>query len=58
MRPDEAAAILRKHNAWRRDVHNESNPVLTMLNPKLVGEAIDVAVEFIAREYETTEQAV
>lgn len=55
MRPDEAAAILRQHNRWRRDTSDE--PLIRMLDPKLVGEAIDVAVDFIAREYETMEQA-
>jgi len=47
MSPAEAAAILRRHNVWRRDIHDESDPPIEMLPPKLIGEAIDVAVKFI-----------
>lgn len=47
MTPTESATILRQHNAWRRDVHDEADPPLEMQSPKLLGEAIDVAVKFI-----------
>jgi hypothetical protein len=46
MTPKQAAEILRKHNEWRRfDGEPENSP--QMLHPKLIGEAIDVAVEYI-----------
>lgn len=45
MTPTEAAAILRQHNAWRRDRHEVNR--YEMQNPALIGEAIDVAVKFI-----------
>ena len=37
----EAISILKAHNEWRRD--NEGK--YTMLDPKLIGEAIDVVVK-------------
>ncbi len=44
MTPTEAAAILRQHNAWRR--YNGDEP-MDMQSPQLLGEAIDVATQFI-----------
>lgn len=44
MTPIEAAETLRKHNEYRRD--NSDNPS-PMQDPRLIGEAIDVAVEYI-----------
>ncbi len=41
MNRTEAAAILRQHNAWRRDDSDTPPP---MQSPKLLGEAIDVAI--------------
>lgn len=40
MTPAEAAEVLRKFNAWRRGDDDDS----TMLRPKVIGEAIDVAI--------------
>ena len=49
MTPIEAAAILRKHNEYRRDNSDDPPP---MQHPTLIGEAIDVAVEYIeSREH-------
>lgn len=47
MTPTEAAAILRQHNAWRRDRHEVNQ--YEMQNPTLIGEAIDVAVKYITQ---------
>lgn len=46
MTPREAAAILRQHNEWRRwDAMDPNMP--TMLPPKLIGEAMDIAAKYI-----------
>lgn len=46
MTPKQAAEILRKHNEWRRfDGEPEDAP--DMLDPFLIGKAVDVAVEYI-----------
>lgn len=50
MTPAEAAAILRQHNAWRRDRHEVNQ--YEMLPPKLIGEAIDVATRYITQAVE------
>ena len=42
MNTKEAADILRQHNAWRRNMDDDSPMV--MQSPRLIGEAIDVAV--------------
>lgn len=52
MTPTESATILRQHNAWRRDIHDEADPPLQMQSPKLIGEAIDVAVRYITQGVE------
>lgn len=57
MSPTEAKNILAAHNAWRR--HNSGEPGgvrdLPMQDPKLIGEAIDVVVEYIeSKEYTKT----
>lgn len=44
MKPEEAALLLRLHNQWRRG--GESVP--QMLDQKILGEAIDVAISAIA----------
>lgn len=44
MTPSEAAVILRKHNEYRRHRGDDPPP---MQSPKLIGEAIDIAVEYI-----------
>jgi hypothetical protein len=46
MTPTESAAILRQHNAWRR--HDGDEP-MEMQSPRLIGEAIDVAVKYITQ---------
>lgn len=58
MTPDSVAAILRQHNAWRRDVHDESDQPLEMQSPKLVGEAIDVAVAYLVALDEPTQSMI
>lgn len=48
MTPSQAAEILRRHNEWRRfdgEPLDEDQP--EMINPMLIGQAIDVAVAFI-----------
>ena len=49
----EAADILRKHNEWRRD----DDGLIETHSPKLIGEAIDLAVEYITRSVKKGEQA-
>ena len=51
MTPKAAAEILSKHNEWRRfDGEPEDSP--DMLDPFLIGKAMDVAVEYIeSREH-------
>ena len=49
MTPTESATILRQHNAWRR--HDRDEP-MEMQPPKLIGEAIDVAVRYITQGVE------
>jgi hypothetical protein len=46
MTPKQAAEILRKHNEWRR-FEGEPKESPEMTPPKLIGEAIAVAVEYI-----------
>lgn len=50
MTPTESAAILRHHNAWRRDRHEVNQ--YEMQNPTLIGEAIDVATRYITQAVE------
>jgi len=45
MSPTQAAKILKQHNEWRRYGDNKH----PQPDPKLVGIAIDVAVEFLTR---------
>ena len=46
MTPKQAAEILRKHNEWRR-FEGEPDAAPDMLDPFLIGKAVDVAVEYI-----------
>lgn len=51
MNPSEAAAIMRKHNEWRR-WEGEPHKTPEMQSPELIGAAIDAAIEYIeSREY-------
>lgn len=50
MTPAEAADVLRRHNEWRRwDFDEESPP---MEDPKLIGEAIDVAIAELEKTHD------
>ena len=42
---EEALQILKDHNAWRRDNGDTEN--IVMHNPKVIGEAIDVAIAYM-----------
>lgn len=53
MTPAEAATILRQHNAWRR-----GDEELEMQPPKLLGEAIDVAVAHLTALDEPTQNMI
>lgn len=45
MTPREAAAILRQHNEWHR--YDGDSPGAPMIDPKLIGEAMDIAAKYI-----------
>lgn len=46
MTPTEAAAILKKHNLWRK-YDGITSPTPNPHAPELIGEAIDAAVKYI-----------
>ena len=51
MTPTECAALLRQHQSWRRfDGDLTDSP--PMLDPKVIGEAIDAAIRIIERSGE------
>lgn len=47
MTPREAAAILRQHNEWRRYSGDDYYNGPSMQDPKLIGEAMDIAAKYI-----------
>lgn len=55
MTNEEALKILKDHNAWRRD--NGDTAKVVMHNPKVIGEAIDVAIAYMQEQNKSAEQS-
>ena len=41
---NKALEILKQHNKWRREKQHITSPMIPMIEPKLIGEAIDTIV--------------